>query len=333
MSLIKKCIVNKDVSYKPIWLMRQAGRYLPEFREIRKKNKSFINLCLNTKLVPKITLQPVKRFDLDAAIIFSDILMIPYSFGQSVTFNKGLGPELGIIDKNNLANINEKDFKKKLNPIYNSIKITSENEILKNKDLIGFVGAPWTLLVYIINRSSPKKNIKKSFFADQPLIDELLKLLIKYIKVHILNQIKSGATIIQIFDSWAGLLEEEDLEKYIYTPTKEIIDFIRTLNIPSICFPRNIKNYKKFVTIVKPDVISIDYNVNPEKILDEIDIPVQGGLNPQKLLEDKATLKQEVKKYLKVFKNHPYIFNLGHGVLPETNPNMVEYLIKFIKDN
>ena len=333
MSLIKKCIVNKDVSYKPIWLMRQAGRYLPEFREIRKKNKSFINLCLNTKLVPKITLQPVKRFDLDAAIIFSDILMIPYSFGQSVTFNKGLGPELGIIDKNNLANINEKDFKKKLNPIYNSIKITSENEILKNKDLIGFVGAPWTLLVYIINRSSPKKNIKKNFFADQPLIDELLKLLIKYIKVHILNQIKSGATIIQIFDSWAGLLEEEDLEKYIYTPTKEIIDFIRTLNIPSICFPRNIKNYKKFVTIVKPDVISIDYNVNPEKILDEIDIPVQGGLNPQKLLEDKATLKQEVKKYLKVFKNHPYIFNLGHGVLPETNPNMVEYLIKFIKDN
>ena len=333
MSLIKKCIIDKDISYKPIWLMRQAGRYLPEFREIREKNQSFINLCLNTKLVPKITLQPIKRFDLDAAIIFSDILMIPYGFGQSVTFNKVLGPELGIIDKNNLANINEKNFKKKLNPIYNSIKITSQNEMLKNKDLIGFVGAPWTLLVYIINRLSPKKNLKKNFFADQPLIDELLKLLIKYIKIHILNQIKSGATIIQIFDSWAGLLEEEDLEKYIYTPTKEIIDFIRTLNIPSICFPRNIKNYKKFVTIVKPDVISIDYNVNPEKILDEIDIPVQGGLNPQKLLEDKATLKQEVKKYLKVFKNHPYIFNLGHGVLPETNPNMVEYLIKFIKDN
>ena len=333
MSLIKKCIINKDVSYKPIWLMRQAGRYLPEFREIRKKNQNFINLCLNTKLVPEITLQPIKRFDLDAAIIFSDILMIPYGFGQSVIFNKGLGPELGIIDKSNLSNINEKDFKKKLNPIYNSIKITSKNEILKNKDLIGFVGAPWTLLVYIINRSSPKKNIKKNFFADQSLIDELLKLLIKYIKIHILNQIKSGATIIQVFDSWAGLLEEEDLEKYIYAPTKEIIDFIRTLNVPSICFPRNIKNYKKFVTIVNPDVISIDYNVNPEKILDEIDIPVQGGLNPEKLLEDKATLKQEVKKYLKVFKNHPYIFNLGHGVLPETNPNMVEYLIKFIKDN
>ena len=259
--------------------------------------------------------------------------MIPYGFGQSVVFNKGLGPELGIIDKSNLSNINEKDFKKKLDPIYNSIKITSKNEILKNKDLIGFVGAPWTLLVYIINRASPKKNINKNFFNDQPLIDELLKLLIKYIKIHILNQIKSGATIIQVFDSWAGLLEEEDLEKYIYAPTKEIIDFIRTLNVPSICFPRNIKNYKKFVTIVNPDVISIDYNVNPEKILDEIDIPVQGGLNPEKLLEDKATLKQEVKKYLKVFKNHPYIFNLGHGVLPETNPNMVEYLIKFIKDN
>jgi len=134
MSLIKKCIINKDVSYKPIWLMRQAGRYLPEFREIRKKNQDFINLCLNTKLVPEITLQPIKRFDLDAAIIFSDILMIPYGFGQSVVFNKGLGPELGIIDKSNLSNINEKDFKKKLDPIYNSIKITSKNEILKIKN-------------------------------------------------------------------------------------------------------------------------------------------------------------------------------------------------------
>ena len=333
MSLIKKCIINRDASCKPVWLMRQAGRYLPEFRAIRKKNQNFINLCLNTKLVPEITLQPIKRFDLDAAIIFSDILMIPYGIGQNVVFNKGLGPELGIIDKSNLSNINEKDFKRKLNPIYNSIKITSKNKILKNKDLIGFVGAPWTLLVYIINRASPKKNLKKNFFADQSFIDELLKLLIKYIKIHILNQIKSGATIIQVFDSWAGLLEKEDLEKYIYAPTKEVVDFIRTLNVPSICFPRNIKNYKKFVNIVNPDVISIDYNVNPVKISEEIDIPVQGGLNPEKLLTDKDTLKQEVKKYLKIFKNHPYIFNLGHGVLPETNPNMVEYLIKFIKDN
>ncbi len=333
MSLIKKCIIKKDVSYKPIWLMRQAGRYLPEFREIRKKNRDFINLCLNTKLVPKITLQPIKRFDLDAAIIFSDILMLPYGLGQNVTFTKGFGPKLSIINENILSNINERDFKQKLNPIYNSIKITSENGMLKNKDLIGFVGAPWTLLVYIINRASPKKNINKNFFNNQPLIDELLSFLVKYIKIHILNQIKSGATIIQIFDSWAGLLEEKDLEKYLYIPTKEIIDFIRTLDVPSICFPRNIKNYKKFVNIVNPDVISIDYNVNPKKILEEIDIPVQGGLNPEKLLEDKATLKQEAEKYLKVFKNHPYIFNLGHGVLPETNPNMVEYLIKFIKDN
>ena len=333
MSLIKKCIINKDISYKPVWLMRQAGRYLPEFREIRKKNQDFINLCLNTKLVPEITLQPIKRFDLDAAIIFSDILMIPYGFGQNVVFNKGLGPELGIIDKSKLSNINEKDFKKKLDPIYNSIKITSKNEILKNKDLIGFVGAPWTLLVYIINRLSPKKNLKKNFFADQPLIDELLRLLIKYIKIHILNQIKSGATIIQIFDSWAGLLEEKDLEKYIYTPTKEIIDFIRILNIPSICFPRNINNYKKFVTIVNPDAISIDYNVDPKKILKDIKIPIQGGLDPKVLLTDYENLKKETSKYLEIFKDHPYIFNLGHGILPETNPEMVANLIEIVKNN
>ena len=332
MSLIKKCIINKDASYKPVWLMRQAGRYLPEFRAIRKKNQNFISLCLNTKLVPEITLQPIKRFDLDAAIIFSDILMIPYGFGQNVIFNKGLGPELGIIDKSNFSNINEKDFKKKLDPIYNSIKITSKNEILKNKDLIGFVGAPWTLLVYIINRASPKKNINKNFFNNQSLIDKLLRFLVKYIKIHILNQIKSGATIIQVFDSWAGLLEDEDLEKYIYAPTKEIIDFIRTLNVPSICFPRNIKNYKKFIENVKPSVINIDYNIDPKKISSEVDIPVQGGLDPNALLKDIDDMKKDALKYLNIFKDHPYIFNLGHGVLPQTKPETVDYLVKLVKD-
>ena len=177
MSNLKKILKNKN-SCKSVWFMRQAGRYLPEFKNIRSKNPDFIKLCLNSDLSSEITLQPIKRFNLDSAIIFSDILMIPYGFGQNVVFNKGLGPELGIIDKSNLSNINEKDFKRKLNPIYNSIKITSKNKILKNKDFIGFVGAPWTLLVYIINRASPKKNLKKNFFADQSFIDELLKLLI-----------------------------------------------------------------------------------------------------------------------------------------------------------
>ena len=333
MTPINKVLRDNNVEINPIWIMRQAGRYLPEFREIRSKNQNFIKLCLNENLSSEITLQPLKRFDFDAAIIFSDILLLPYALGQPVNFRKDFGPELGELNFNEVLNIDEKEFTQRLQPVYNSIKITRAKPELQNKDLIGFVGAPWTILVYMLHKRSPKNKDFRKNLKDQIFINDLLKVITKFLKVHIDNQIKNGATIIQIFDSWVGLLEEEDLEKYVYAPTKEIVDFIRTLNVPSICFPRNIKNYKKFVTIVNPDVISIDYNVNPEKILEEIDIPVQGGLNPEKLLEDKATLKQEVKKYLKVFTNHPYIFNLGHGVLPETNPNMVEYLIKFIKDN
>ena len=333
MSPLQKCILNKDKSIKPIWLMRQAGRYLPEFRKIRKKNKNFVNLCLNKKLIPEITLQPIKRFNFDAAIIFSDILMVPYGLGQKLKFTKGFGPELGDLNNKLIHRNNKNDFKKKLKPIYDSIKITSNNNLLKNKDLIGFIGAPWTLLVYMINKKSPKKSIKKNFFSKTNNLDDMMVLLKKYLKIHIINQVKNGATIIQIFDSWAGLLEKEDLEKYVYEPTKEIVEFTRKLNIPTICFPRNIKNYKRYVSIVTPDVINIDFNVNPSKIIKDITIPIQGGLNPKLLLGDKDTLKKNVKKYKDIFKDHPYIFNLGHGVLPETNPDMVKYLIEFVKDN
>ena len=333
MSPLQKCIFNKDKSIKPIWLMRQAGRYLPEFRKIRQKNKNFVSLCLNKKLVPKITLQPIKRFNFDAAIIFSDILMVPYGLGQKLKFTTGYGPELGDFNKDLIFKSNKNDFKNKLNPIYESIKITSNNNLLKNKDLIGFIGAPWTLLVYMINKKSPKKNIKKNFLSKANNLDEMLDLLKEFLKIHIINQVKNGATVIQIFDSWAGLLEEKDLEKYVYQPTKEIVEFTKKLNIPTICFPRNIKNYKKYVSRVNPDVINIDFNVDPLQIIKDITIPVQGGLDPKLLLGNKDNLKKNVKKYKDIFKDHPYIFNLGHGVLPETNPDMVKYLIEFIKDN
>ena len=161
----------------------------------------------------------------------------------------------------------------------------------------------------------------------------MLDLLKEFLKIHIINQVKNGATVIQIFDSWAGLLEEKDLEKYVYQPTKEIVEFTKELNIPTICFPRNIKNYKKYVSRVNPDVINIDFNVDPLQIIKDITIPVQGGLDPKLLLGNKDNLKKNVKKYKDIFKDHPYIFNLGHGVLPETNPDMVKYLIEFIKDN
>tara|TARA_B100001063_G_scaffold146945_1_gene137195 strand:- start:1558 stop:2502 length:945 start_codon:yes stop_codon:yes gene_type:complete len=312
--------------------MRQAGRYLPEFRDIRSKNTDFIKLCLNEELSSEITLQPLKRFDFDAAIIFSDILMLPYGLGQEVEFKKNFGPILGNLDLEKIAQVDEIDFVEKIHKIYKVLKKVSSHSLLKNKNTIGFVGAPWTLLVYMINQRSPKKDLKKNFFKDEFLINRLLIIIEKFLKVHIKNQVDSGANIIQIFDSWAGLLEEKDLPNYIYTPTLNLVNYVKSLNVPTICFPREIKNYKEFCEIVQPDVISIDYNVNPKEILKNIKIPIQGGLDPKFLLTDSNTLKKETIKYLEIFKDHPYIFNLGHGILPETKPETVEFLVNVVRD-
>ena len=332
MSPIEKVIINKDANINPIWIMRQAGRYLPEFRKIREKNTNFIKLCLDQDLSTEITLQPLKRFNLDAAIIFSDILMLPYGLGQKVEFKKNFGPILGKLDVNRISKIDEVDFVEKTHSIYKAIKKVSSDPILNNKNTIGFVGAPWTLLVYMINQQSPKKKLKSNFFEDDFLINRILLIIEKFLKIHIKNQIDNGANIIQIFDSWAGLLEEKNLSNYVYTPTLNLVNYVKSLKIPVICFPRNIKNYKEFCDIVKPDVISIDYNVDLKEIIKNIKIPVQGGLDPKVLLTNEETLKKEVKKYLDIFKDHPYIFNLGHGVLPETDLRMVNYWVKMVKD-
>ena len=331
MTPIQEVIINKKTGINPIWIMRQAGRYLPEFREIRKNNTNFIELCLNHKLSSEITLQPIKRFDLDAAIIFSDILMLPYGLKQKVEFKKNFGPILGDLNLAAISKIDEVDFVEKVYPIYKAIKSVSLKMNEENKNTIGFVGAPWTILVYMINQQSPKKSVKKNFFEDKYLINRLLLIIEKFLKIHIKNQVENGANVIQIFDSWAGLLEERDYPNYIYTPTLNLEEYVQSLNVPVVCFPREIKNYKEFCDVVKPDVINIDYDVDPLIIRKNIKIPVQGGLDPKVLLTDQENLKKEVRRYLDIFKDHPYIFNLGHGILPETNPDMVECLIKTVK--
>tara|TARA_B100000989_G_C19444084_1_gene428684 strand:- start:86 stop:1027 length:942 start_codon:yes stop_codon:yes gene_type:complete len=312
--------------------MRQAGRYLPEFRKIRKENPDFIKLCLNEKLSTEITLQPLLRFDLDAAIIFSDILILPYGLNQKVEFKKGVGPLLDKLNLDNILKLNENDFVEKVNSVYKLINLVKNSEITKNKSIIGFVGAPWTLLVYMINQESPKLSFKKNFFENENLIDQTLAIIEKFLKIHIKHQIENGAQIIQIFDSWAGLLNEENLQDYIYKPTLNLVEYVKSFNVPVICFPRNIKNYEDYCKVIDPSVICIDYNIDPKEILKNIRIPVQGGMDPKILLTDKENLKKEVKKYLDIFNDHPYIFNLGHGILPETDPQMMDYLVKMVKD-
>ncbi len=330
MGILKDCIDNKRVNTVPIWLMRQAGRYLPEFREIRSKNPNFMELCLNPKLSKEITLQPLKRFSLDAAIVFSDILIVPYAMGQEVEFKKDFGPKLGDLNINEVLNVSDSDILKKINPIYELIKIISKDKIIEGKDLIGFVGATWTIFIYMLNKQSPR-NLNKDLYNYKNQ-DELIKKIIHVQKLHIKNQVESGASIIQIFDSWAGLLNKDKYEKYIYKPTQELVDYTKSLGVEVICFPRSINSYLEYCNEIKPNVISIDYEVDPLEIARNINIPIQGGLDPQILLTDRENLRKEAKRYLDIFKDHPYIFNLGHGVLPETDPSMIDYLVKTVKD-
>ena len=330
MTPIQKCIVEKKSNLNPIWLMRQAGRYLPEFREIRSKNQDFIKVCLSENLASEITLQPIERFNFDAAIIFSDILMLPYGLNQKVEFEKNFGPKLGNLNLDDLKNIDEVDFSFKLNSVYKAINITSNKINRDEKDLIGFVGAPWTILVYMINKISPKNKLKEDFFKDEFLINRLLSIIDKFLKIHIKNQVEAGATIIQIFDSWAGLLEN-NIPEYIYIPTVSLVEYTKSLGVPVICFPRGIKDYKNFCDIVKPSAVNIDYDIDPKDIVKNIDIPIQGGLDPKILLQDEDTLEKEAKKYLNIFKDHPYIFNLGHGIQPQTKIQMVEKLVKIVR--
>ena len=331
--ILRECIEGKVQSYMPIWFMRQAGRYLPEFREIRKKNLDFIKLCLNPNLVNEITLQPLKRFDIDAAIIFSDILMIPYGLGQKVEFKKGIGPILEEINLDKIINTDPVDFVQKILPVYKGIEKVKSN--LKEKELIGFVGAPWTLLLYMINKGSPKNNFDfNRIIKDKFLVNRLLKKLEDIICLHIDKQIEAGANIIQIFDSWAGLLPKKELPNYCYIPILKIVEYVKSKKIPVICFPKGIgENYIDFCNTVKPDCISIDYDIEPKWIKEKLQgIPIQGGLDPKILLRDKEEIKKNTEKYLNVFKDYPYIFNLGHGVLPEIKPETIGYVIDLIRN-
>ena len=327
------CLNQKRIDYIPIWFMRQAGRYLPEFRKIRKNNVDFIKLCLNEKLTTKITLQPLRRYDLDAAIIFSDILMLPYGLGQKIKFKKGFGPILGDINFDDIINKDPADFVQKLLPIYEGIEKVKKK--LNEKSLIGFVGAPWTLLVYMLNKESPKNNFDFNIInKDKKLINKLLKKIEEIICLHVEKQIEAGANIIQIFDSWAGLLPKKELPNYCYIPTLKVVEHIKSLKIPAICFPKGIgENYIDFCLTVKPDCISIDYEVDPKWIKEKLnETPIQGGLDPKILLTDKEKIKKNIENYLNIFSDYPYIFNLGHGVLPETKPETIEYIIQIVRN-
>ena len=333
MNSLKEILKNKKIC-KSVWFMRQAGRYLPEFREIRSQNQDFINLCLNSELSSIITLQPIERFNLDSAIIFSDILMVPYALNQKVEFLKNYGPKLENFDLESFLKNDDFKFTEKLKPVYKAIEITRK-KLNKEKSLISFIGAPWTLLVYMIGAKQDKNEIDfKIINKKKDEIDLILEKLINYLCLHIENQVKAGADIVQIFDSWAGSIPQEDLNNFCYSPNSKIVEFCKKKDIPVICFPRGIKeNYKDFNDLVKPDGINIDYTVDPNWAKENLkDTVIQGGLDPKILLLSDEEIYSNARKYLDAFKGLPYVFNLGHGMLPDTNPDKVDKLIKFYRE-
>jgi len=229
---------------------------------------------------------------------------------------------------------NEKSFTQKLLPVYEAISKT-RNKLDKEKSLIAFVGAPWTLLIYMLNLKLDKKTVDyEKIESKGDEISLVLNKLNEYLSIHIENQINAGADVVQIFDSWAGLIKPENFEYYCVEPNSKLVNFCKKKSIPVICFPRGIgKNYKKFNDIVKPDGLNIDYEVDPEWAKINLkNVVIQGGLDPKILLNSEKDIMNSAKKYLNAFQDLPYVFNLGHGLLPSTDPDKVEKLIEFYRN-
>ncbi|AIF81930.1 uroporphyrinogen decarboxylase [endosymbiont of Acanthamoeba sp. UWC8] len=339
--LLKILNDKQPTSRIPVWLMRQAGRYLPEYREIRKNFKNFLEFCFTPEAAAEVTIQPLRRFDLDAAIIFSDILTIPHALGVEVNFKQGEGPHLEIIKTeeriNRLEMVNIKDLEK----VFTTIKLVKK-ELDSNypgKTLIGFAGSPWTIACYMVQGVSDQKFGKVKVFAEenpsvfQKLIDKIVEATVYYLK----EQIKSGVDVIKLFDSWAGVLSGDEYQRWVIEPNKKVIKKVREEfeQIKIIGFPRNSGEqlYKEYASQTGVDCLSISDDISLQWAKDNIkDKVIQGNFNNLLLATSKKDIKQEVEKILRITHGHPYIFNLNHGVVPETPIENVQELIENIRN-
>ena len=258
--------------------------------------------------------------------------MIPYALGQEVVFINGVGPKLSKLNYKKFIDIKKENFLNDLKPTYEAISKVRKN-LNKEKSLIAFTGAPWTLLVYMLSIDKTNKTTLSNFKINN--IELILKKIIEFILYHIESQVKAGADVIQIFDSWAGLLPKKDLDEFCFQPNLKIVNFCKRKGIPVICFPKGIKeNYLDFNKIIKPNGLNLDYEIDPNWAKENLTgVSLQGGMDPKILLEDETKIISNAKKYLDIFKNIPYIFNLGHGILPSTDPIKVEKLINFVRKN
>jgi uroporphyrinogen decarboxylase len=323
----------------PLWMMRQAGRYLPEYREIRAKAGGFLDLCFNPEFATEVTLQPIRRFGFDAAIIFSDILVIPYALGRSVRFEVGEGPRLDPLDTpEKVATLNPAADFSKLAPVYEALRRVRA-QLDPAKALIGFCGAPWTVATYMVaGKGTPDQGPARMMAYRHPeafaaIIDAIVENSITYL----LGQLKAGADVLQIFDTWAGVLPAREFQRWSVEPTKRIVDGVRAKapDAKIIGFPRGAGALLPgYVASTGIDGVSIDWAAEPGFIREHVQskVVVQGNLDPLVLIAGGAALDRAVDDVLANYASGRFIFNLGHGIQPETPIAHVEQMVRRVRD-
>lgn len=336
MTLLQDTFKRKNNTI-PIWFMRQAGRYLPEYMEIRKNVTDFLELCYDSEKAKTVTLQPIDRFDFDAAIIFSDILVLPHSLGWKVAFKKGEGPRLQKFESDrDLIDINN-NFDKKINCIYDTVnKVRASLD--KSKSLIGFAGSPWTVASYMLEGKGKQDfSVSKNFlYNKKKLALQLIDIITEKTIEYLLGQINAGVDIIQLFDSWAGVLSGEEYEVFVIKPTKKIVSSIKEKHpsLPIIGFPRGSGYlYQEYINQTNIDAIGVDQFV-PLDIMKkwQENIVVQGNFDPVLLLGNKEVIQKKAKDILTCLNNKNFIFNLGHGILPNTPVENVQFLVNYVRN-
>lgn len=318
--------------------MRQAGRYLPEYMEVRKQAGDFLSLCKDYKKASEVSLQPIDILDVDAAIIFSDILVVPLEMGMNLRFEKGEGPVFDnpISTLEDLEKLDDQNAHKKLNYVYDALKLTRE-KLSQNKALIGFCGSPWTIATYMIEGSGSKNyaKCKKMLYQNPELLHKILNKLTQVLKLYLEEQIKAGANAIQIFDSWASALEYDKFFEFSFNYMLEISNFIKSKypNIPVILFSKGISGYLDRID-GNFDVFGVDWSTPLDLARDKLShkYTLQGNMEPCRLY-DKNAIKEGVGKILKTMQNKAHIFNLGHGILPDIPVENAKYFIKLVQES
>lgn len=332
---LEKVIKGLSEDGVPIWLMRQAGRYLEEYRQVRATTSSFLEFCYNPEKAAEVTLQPIRRFNFDAAIIFSDILVIPDALGVKVSFQAGEGPILQKISAKDIDNL--KYNPKTLAPVYEAIRKV-RSSLPPEKSLIGFAGSPWTLSTYMVEGGGSKDfhNVKSWAYSDSKSFEKLIYILADSVVEHAIAQIEAGVNVFQLFDSWAGSVAAGgEFTKWVIEPTAYIVSKIKAKypNVPIIGFPRGAGvSYIEYAAKTGVDAISVDYNMPIEWVAKNIDIAVQGNLDPVLLKNNKDQALVQAEKILSTMRGRKFIFNLGHGILPETPIENVQALVDLVRN-